>query len=239
MSQPLLLLGAQASGAASAKRFFDKSHGSIAELLKSPSVTRQHGWDMRTLDDPRIVEGNYMEVGRSDYKLIRVYRDGTVVFRGVADEDLLGWGRREGGAFEARPRINSAVLTELVYHFVRFVGELTLRFDTVPGGYELSCGLRRAELPSGRRLYVTPFEVGVAGWDLEIFEHDEHEAPQSDFDCKLSTDTAMLQSDPARVAADLLAEFYVRFGMPTDELPYIDSDLHSVRRVRVPIDGSG
>src|SRR3989338_3680779 len=72
--------------------FFSDKPNSVRQLLADPDGLRQMGWNMMTLDDPDLVNGEYWQVNNGDRKIIRVYRDGKIFAKVDAGPDFLGWG---------------------------------------------------------------------------------------------------------------------------------------------------
>lgn len=87
---PLLILAAAPGQKSRFKSFFDPD--GPGQLLKDPGGLRYAGWDMQTLDQPRIVRGEYLEVRNGDRKQLQLFRDGVFIARLRADDSLLARG---------------------------------------------------------------------------------------------------------------------------------------------------
>jgi len=94
---------------------FFEENGPYYELLKNPSYLRYSGWNLRTLDTPRLKRGDYWEVTNGERKLLRLYSDGSFVAAASADQDFLGWRQEEKPAV-----LHALAAIEFVYEFVDF-----------------------------------------------------------------------------------------------------------------------
>lgn len=215
MHAPLFLLGSRPTMPAQFRDLFSAGPGSIIEMLKNPPHPRELGWDLRTLDDPRVVKGEYVEVGRPDYKLIQAHRDGSFLLRGTAGENLLSWASSRS-KFPGL-RINPVVVAELTYHFVQFSSQLLPHFVEQPSQIQLSIGLRHAHLSEEERLYVLPYEVDTSGWK---WAHEVNVAPEDEMNRDVVVNTTELISHCDEAAYKLVAEFYAWFGVTSNAIPY-------------------
>lgn len=216
--QPAYVLAAAPQESARLHGLFKSGPNTIMELMRNPNYTRPSGWDLRTLDDPRIVEGEYLEVGYADYKLIRVYEDGTVVLRAAADHSLLGWGREED-QFQQKPRLNSVALIELTYHFVLFYCDILKHFKEPPHTIVFTVEIHGAILNNGQHLYLIPYSVGTIGWSRDS---SKYPAPKSDMSKQIEISSELLQDNPDSVAYDLVEKVFTWFGIPIDQIPYVN-----------------
>ncbi|MEW6711142.1 MAG: ATP-binding protein [Candidatus Riflebacteria bacterium] len=122
-STPVLVLSCSPLQPIFIKEFFVTKDPSAYSLIRNPQKTRHAGWDVTTLDNPKIIKGECWSVSNGERKLLRVYEDGSVVFAGAADGSFLGWGKN-AAEFERKPRLNPVALIELTYNFVVFVKDL-------------------------------------------------------------------------------------------------------------------
>ena len=114
------------------KSLFTNEEGSIKRKLENPPLNagkiRYAGWGIETLDQGKILEGQFVRVQNGDRKTIDLYQDGTLIFTGLADEKFLAHASENG------LRINSIALIELVYNFLSFyyevINDLTIKPNT-------------------------------------------------------------------------------------------------------------
>lgn len=217
--QPVYVLAAAPRNKVRIRDLFRSGPGTVMELMQNPGYTRVSGWDLRTQDDPRIVEGEFLEVGYSDYKLIRTYEDGTVVLRAAADHSLLGWGREEA-QFAQKPRLNPIALIELTYHFVLFYRAILAHFTEPTEMIVFTAELHGASFGNGQRLYLIPSAVGTFAWELDS---DKYPAPSADMSKQVEVASELLHSNPGAVVYRLIEKVYTWFGVPTNQIPYVDA----------------
>lgn len=217
--QPVYVLAAVPHEKAIFRDLFRSGPGAVMELMQNPGYTRASGWDLRTLDDPRIVEGEFLEVGYSDYKLIRTYEDGTVVLRAAADHSLLGWGREEA-QFTQKPRLNPIALIELTYHFTLFYQAILAHLRESTQTIVFTVELHGAILGNGQGLYLIPYEVGTFAWELES---EKYRAPKADMSKQVNVSSELLHKNPGAVAYRLIEKVYAWFGVPSNQIPYVDT----------------
>ena len=89
---PLIVLGTEIKERFTLDNFFNEENNPLYDLLKDPPHLRYSGWNLLTLDRPRIKDGKCWEVKNGDRKTVRIYRDGSLVAVAYADDSFLGWG---------------------------------------------------------------------------------------------------------------------------------------------------
>lgn len=100
------------------KTLFTERTDSIKRKLENPPTTIRHeGWSLETLDRGKIIEGQLVRVMNGD-RVIDLYKDGTLIFAGLANEQFLAWSSKD------ELKINSLALIELVYNFISFCREV-------------------------------------------------------------------------------------------------------------------
>ena len=219
MSKPVFLLGASPDTEIRLRDFYDDGPNTVVDMLRNPGQVRHSGWDLRTYDEPRVEKASYLEVGRSDHKLIRLYPDGTLALRGAGDDDLLTWATRKSG-LKGLLRVNPVVLAELSYSFVLFYSRLHSFFDREPQYIQFQIGLRNAISDEGTRLCVVPAEVNT--WGFESPRHGElHEAPGKEMDENVKALWDDVKTSPEAVSYGVVEAFYLWFGVKTDRIPYV------------------
>src|SRR3989344_1889859 len=73
------------------KTIFLSTEGSIRWYLEHPPTIRRHGWSLETLDQAKIMRGEMIRVANGHRKVIDLYRDGTLIFVGLADHSFFVW----------------------------------------------------------------------------------------------------------------------------------------------------
>src|SRR5688572_22770533 len=96
-NQPAYILSCRPRGPAIVRDFFNP-YGDVFALLTRPPETRESSFGLRTAATPRLHETEYWEVHAREAlsartRRLRVYTDGTVIFRASADDSFLCWPR--------------------------------------------------------------------------------------------------------------------------------------------------
>jgi hypothetical protein len=190
----------------------------IYDLLKNPPYLRYAGWNLNTLDYPKIKEGKCWEVKNDDRKTIRVYRDGSLIAIGYADDSFLGWGQ-DHEEFIKFPLLNSLAIVEYTYEFVEFYRNI-LKYIKKIKNIEFAIGIKNLQAFEIRKLYFNPSEVSDY---LYAYEREKLVPATQDFYASINTDVAT-DYDSKYIAYRLLSEFLLNFNTPTDKIPYMAKD---------------
>jgi len=190
-----------------------------------------HGWDLWTLEEPRIIEGNRRVATNALRKRLTVYDDGAMVFVG-AFEEFLGWPRNPQ-QFREDPEINSLALIELAYNFTRTYGDVADFLKPRPRHVDLRVSFRDMHLDSGRRVYLEP---GLTSHMQRItIRTSETEATASSSD--LPPIELALSDNKDEFAAEatyrLLTSIYRWFGLSDDDIPLVNHDTERFETERL------
>lgn len=223
---PLFILAAAPTTNIKMLDFFSEENH-YAKLLKDPPYLRYMGWNMLTLDQPKIIDGKAWEVRNGDRKTFRFYRDGSFVAVVYADNSFLGWGQSDED-FQNNPRINSLALIEYVYEFVELYRNILVSFsDKKEVRFDLA--IKNSKVGE-KHLYAVsqkindPFYARVG----EIGELSD------DFEAQVFTDFQLDNKDSSKfIAFKILAEFFGRFGISSDKIPYTNVDDGNRRYVDI------
>jgi len=190
---------------------------SITRLLENPPKLRYAGWAMETEDRARLVGGELRRVKVEQYKLLDLYRDGTLVFVCTADESLLGWGNTFG-----RGRINPLALIEITYMYFDFYSKVINRFASPVRSLQVEVRLENL-LSKETKFSLAPHGVGAMS---QRIPHYLHAAPETRFSFrrKLDLDTF----DAAKAAYQVIREIYAWFGIEEDRIPYLTRERNAV-----------
>jgi len=220
MATPLYILAAAPAQPSKLKRFFESGQGTIMELLRNPGNLRYAGWSLETLDTPRIIKGEYLEVRNGDRKTINLYEDGTLIVKGSCDGSFLGWGsgQKEGNV---QLRLHSLAIIEFTYSFVGFYQRLVPHFVSKPPQFHFRVELKDAFLDEDTKLYFTPGAIGSFGWALD---HYPYYAPENDMIRQIEIETNEVEHSPARIAYRLIEQIYIWFGIESDKIHYTIED---------------
>lgn len=209
----IIALVAYSSGKNELKTIFNPitDKNSIRYKLANPPALRPGGWDLETLDTPKIVEGKFIRATAGEIKVIDLYRDGTFIFVALADQNFLCWGPNYSNLM----KLNPLALMEVIYSFVRFYCEIVLNdLESQPTRFSIGVDLRNLHLDGIKS------KLGPHGLEsmAQIFNDFTKEAPSNDF--SITKEFQNEGCDPARIAFILLKEIYLWFGIEEDKIPY-------------------
>lgn len=219
MDKSLLILFAVPSGG-KIKNFFSSDKNSVMELLRNPKQLRPMGWGLNTLDTPRIVKGEFLEVNNGNRKIIRLYEDGTLIFSGAATANFLGWGANKNKSLTGM-RLNPLAVIEVALNFVNFYKDFLNFFEEKPKEIKFLISIKNAFTDAGK-LYLNPYGVNTRAW---AFNDDKKDAPEADMTREvIIKDIAKVINYPRRVTFELLEKLYLWFGFTSDKIPYACGD---------------
>lgn len=203
-----LILVACPTTSGSLKTIFSKSEGSIRRALEQPPALRYSGWDLGTLDQAQFVKGERIRVVSGDRKVIDLYRDGYLVFVGLANRHFLAWSR------DNDLQLNPLALIELVVNFARFYSLVLKDLAEPPKEVIFHFEFRNLHTTGGKS-FLVPYGIQSinlgAGWGSK-------EAPEGS--CVIERRVSVEGYDPERVAYELIREIYYWFGHEGEVIPY-------------------
>ena len=179
---------------------------------------------------PQIVQGQFLEVGSAEWKLIRLYEDGTLIARVPGDEEFLSWAsiRRGGQDFWQHPRLNPITLIEFIYTFSDLYGRLIDFLSPLPPKLRIRAQFKNLHHDAAR-VYLTPHGLETASWH---FEMTKYPAPEPAMQRQIDVDSSTLKERPARVGYLVTEQVYTWFGAAPEAIPYV-SEQHGERVVDV------
>jgi hypothetical protein len=197
------------------KGLFDEGPGTVAGVLEKPGSFRYAGWDLQTLDQAHIENGQYLELNNGARKRLRLYEDGTLIARGSIDEDFLGWAPMDHD-FQKHPRVHSLAITEFTAAFVYLYKRILAFLDRAPTQINFHVEIADGKV-GDRMLYISPYAVNTYGWHLS---EDEYSLKKENivYDGVLSTQD--LKADPDRIAFLLIERLFLFFSVPSNKVPY-------------------
>ncbi|MDB5986380.1 MAG: hypothetical protein JWR16_1433 [Nevskia sp.] len=199
---PALVLAAVPEPSMSLRSIWLKTNGSIRRLLENPPDSRDAGWNMQTLDSPRIEAGECIRVSNGTVKVIDLYRDGMLVLAAAADEQYLGWGRHHDGT------INSIALVESVLSFTEFYNHVLNDAQEQPSSIVF-----RAEFYS---MAGDPPRI-LRPYGPNSFLREAHIAPNHTMHKTVKVPSSNFRSD--ELAFGILSEIYLWFGIEPEKIP--------------------
>jgi hypothetical protein len=131
-ASPIFFIGAIPDKPVRIKNFFESGDDSVKKILQEPDNIRRMGWNMETLDTPKLSPGGYWLVKNGERKVIRFYKDGSLAVRAYASEEFLGWGTNKTDD-ETHQYLNPLALIEFVLEFTRTYQKLV---ESVEGDFK-------------------------------------------------------------------------------------------------------
>lgn len=223
---PLLILGAAPTSRVEIYDFFNENN-SYVKLLKEPPYLRYMGWNMLTLDCPKIIDGQSWEVRNGDRKTIRFYRDGSLVAVVYLDNTFLGWGQSDAD-FQNNPRLNTLAVIEYVYEFVEVYRNMLINFKGVKE-VRFDVSIKNSKV-GDKRLYAVAQKINDPFYGL----HGKTGSLTKDFDAQILTTFQPDNKDSSKyIAFKILTEFFGRFGISSNKIPYVSVDKENKRFVNI------
>jgi hypothetical protein len=204
IDRPVFILAAAPEQMIELESLFSTRDADVVRLLEDPPHLRPSGFGPDAGINSRIVEGKCRRAVVPQYKLLEVWRDGTVIMVAAGDAEFLAWGNRSG----EKLRINQLVLIECNYLFAVLVRELLHKATPVPTSMLFRLGIRRMTVKDRCLLFPGP---------LTRFPHGAKPAPGPD----VSFDTiGKAEEDPGYLSFKLVANLYHWFSFEDDQIPY-------------------
>lgn len=191
------------------KSIFLSSENSIRKRLENPPIIRPTGWSLETLDQAQIMRAEMIRVANGNRKVIDLYKDGSLVFTGLAGRRFLGWGADQG------QKINPLALIELIYNFVNFYKLVLDDCDKLPSSFTVRLDFRNFYL-NGVKSYLSPYKIGTFA---QMYDDEAKDAPtdQDMIEMKILVESLNVPV----VAFQIAKEVYLWFGIEEDKIPYV------------------
>jgi Arc/MetJ-type ribon-helix-helix transcriptional regulator len=187
------------------KEIFAGNESPLVKYIENPTPFRNMGWDLLTLGRAKPVAGEYLQITNGDRKIIKVYRDGQVIFG--ASEDFFGHGMEtEVSEIEKTFKFNCMATAELISNFVNFSLEITKYLGKSPSGliYKI-----RIFNPKRKRLELV---------SINTFRNKLGELPLDLADREIYI--PLDGQSPEKIAYLIWAEFNYLFGISEDQFWY-------------------
>ena len=190
---------------------FESRTSDIVKLIDEPPILRNAGFDIRTEERSKIVNGELRRSHVKPYKLLEVWRDGTVIF--VADgEGYLCWGNSEGEEFLW---INTLTLIETGYLFSLFVKNI---FEVAKApDCNVQMQLQVRNIPKSRKYGLSKAKPKLR-W---LYDLDMDIVWTSLLNVGVIKSWELRRTTPEKAAYELVSELYVKFGVEHEFIPYV------------------
>jgi len=223
-----IILSAYSDEPCELKTIFLTTEGSIRNHLEHPAILRYSGWSLETLDHAKIMRGEMIRVANGNRKVIDLYRDGALVFVGLANHKFLAWGDSP-----EKQKINSVAIVEIIYSFVNFYKFVLADFKVSPKEINVRVDFKNMHL-NGIKNYLLPYAVNTYA---QMFDDDKKEAPDDNGMFIKSFQTK--DYNVAIIAYDILKEVYFWFGQEEDKIPHVKAendskmvDINSIKGIK-------
>lgn len=217
---PLFIIGVEPREKISIENFFNERNNALYDLLKNPPYLRYAGWNLRTLNNPTIKSSKCWEVKNGERKTIRIYRDGTLIAIGYADDSFLAWGGNHED-FIQFPLLNSLAIVEYTYEFVELY-RLMLEHMPKINKIIFKIGIKKIQEFESKKIFFKPTEVSDP-WYQTRYDIRELTPVTIDFYDSIDIDITS-KYDSKQIAYILLSELLIHFNIPTDKIPYTLKD---------------
>lgn len=210
---PVLVLQAWPEQPSRVDRIHDRQgvHG----VLLDPPALRPQGfnftWTARVDHEPD--RGGGIRASAGGRESIWVTPAGILTFAGTGGPDLLCWGMQPYSS--TMTLVNPTALGELTYEFCRLWQRVAVWLSPAPHQHRFRIGVLETQRQSRTRLAGGLPRQGVPRGLSKVAE-----APEKDVIETL--DTMAASSDPESVAGLLLRRLYGRFGLGSEEVPFLD-----------------
>ncbi|KKQ26432.1 MAG: hypothetical protein US39_C0001G0186 [Microgenomates group bacterium GW2011_GWC1_37_12b] len=191
------------------EEIFSGRGSELIKYIEDPKSFRNMGWDLRTLGRAVPVAGEYLQITNGDRKIIRIYRDGQIVF--AASEDFFGHGMEiNEEEVDEIFRFNSMASAELISNFVNFSIEIAKYLSNDSAGLIYNI---RIFNPKRKLLKLT---------SINMFRDDIGELSLDLADREVFL-TGKIMS-PEKIAYDVWAELNYLFGISDDRFLYVNME---------------
>lgn len=190
----------------------DSRNSEATSIIRNPPQLRFHGFGLETDQEPVIVKGQLRRSIINKYKMIEVWKDGTLIFIATGENEFLCWGKRK--QIHDSLRINPIALIESTYLFCELARQL---FElTEPKNPPLKFGISLKNVKDGKNSCgLSPGAVGTIGWD---FGNSLVPPPESNFKFEYLWKDGAIKAD--QLAVFLVREIYAWYGFEYDKMPY-------------------
>ncbi|HEY9405561.1 MAG TPA: ATP-binding protein [Pyrinomonadaceae bacterium] len=189
---------------------FTSSASKSRGYIENPPMLRRDGFNLRTHEAVRIIRGELIRARSGGYKIIDLYRDGTLIFAVEGGGNFLTWATPRG-----EQRINPVTLVEIIYNFVNLYGLLLEDFREKPDRMFFRVDLRNLH-SDGVKSYLPPYAAGHWGYMEKNYAPDESVVRQ--------VEVGSHEFDVGRVSFQILRIIYSWFGLEEDKIPYLKTE---------------
>ncbi len=233
MKTPYYVLSASVAPGNRVRSFHGTDPGTGASLIANFPRFRSGSFDVAIPGWPEPGPDGSLELKWDQRKILRLYQDGTLVFRARADFDFLGWGM-EPHAFPKFPKLDPLVIVEVNTSFVHRYRAVVESLKHSPERVFFHLSLHNF-VQNGVRLFLTGYLRGMVDWSTARRYPIQVEQAEEG----LSVPARTLIDAPNAVAYEVVRTFVSMFDMPEEEIPFVDRtrgapeiDLEAIKALR-------
>ena len=197
--------------------FFSSTSEGIRRTLEHPRKLGFGGWDMNTSDHSELVGGKLLRVKSDRYKIVDLYRDGTLTLVCSAGSELLGFGNSFGEG-----KINPLALVEITYMFFDLYTAVISDLTSKPRSFRVRVGLARVKSDQ----YTFILYPGSIDEMRHRSPYDAYEAPAVEWSFTFEVEAQSFSV--GKVAFTAIRELYTWFSITVDRIPYLNASKDSV-----------
>lgn len=191
------------------EEIFSGRESELIKYIEDPKSFRNMGWDLRTLGRAVPVAGEYLQITNGDRKIIRIYRDGQIVF--AASEDFFGHGT---GINEDEVnkifKFNSMASAELISNFANFSLEIGKHLANETSGIVYKIRIFNPDRKHLELVAANTFREKLGELTLDFADREVYIARED--------------LEPQKIAYLVWAEFNYLFGISEDHFHFTNRD---------------
>lgn len=180
----------------------------VVKVMENPRHIRYGGFSPDAGSDSRIIGGEMRRTLIPGNRIVELWRDGTLIFAQIGNEDGISWGSKLADAY----KINQLALIETTLQFVTLTGDIYLHARPGPGSIKFWLELRR--MVKGKDNAV--LSSGIIN---DFGRGQRKSAPKQ---AGSWTMVATADESTGRKAFRLIAEVYRWFSFDDDDIPYTE-----------------
>ncbi|MBD3340647.1 MAG: hypothetical protein GF353_16185 [Candidatus Lokiarchaeota archaeon] len=194
---------------------FQSQESDVMKILNNPPRLRYGGWGLQVHNKFNIYSGKYRRAVDPRYKILELWKDGTIIFIVSANQDYLAWGNYSS---EDEPlRINSYALVESTLLFTKLCSHIYKLASHKAKIFYFQTSLRN--MTSDSQLYRLPVHPQK---HYMMYK----EAPSENFHAILGP--FKVNESYSHIAYNLIGSIYEWFGIEQVRIPFGNIDTKEI-----------
>jgi hypothetical protein len=167
--------------------------------------------------DAHIIAGNFIRVAQGPRKVLDLYRDGTLIFAGLANSRFLAWTDERG------LKLHPIAVIEVIYNFARLYEKVLEDFGKQPSSITFRIGMRNLHHGT-EKSSLSPYP------STSLFGNEPLQAPADNWVKDITLPRVGYR--PEVTGVQLVQELYFWFGYAEENVPYTKL-VNGIREVDV------